>query len=115
MFDGYAAGQRPAVLRDLVEHPERVLVETMAHRLALLMEPYEVHLRLGREPADRQSTYWDLFRVHIDPEMLKGVRQATQSNRVFGADYFETQIEAKLASRIAKQKLGPGGQREFSL
>jgi len=35
--------------------------------------------------------------VYIDPEMLKGVRQATQSNRVFGADYFQTRIEAKLA------------------
>jgi hypothetical protein len=26
---------------------------------------------LGREPAERQATYRDLFRVHIDPEMLK--------------------------------------------
>ncbi|MDQ3583049.1 MAG: hypothetical protein M3495_16245 [Pseudomonadota bacterium] len=46
----------------------------------------------------------------IDPEMLKGVRQATESNRGFGADYFQTQIEAKLALRIAK-KSGTAAER----
>jgi hypothetical protein len=34
VFDGPAAGQRSVVLRDLVEHPERVLVEAVAYRLA---------------------------------------------------------------------------------
>ena len=55
----------------------------------------------------RQAVYRDLFRVHIDPELLKGLRQATQTNRVFGADYFQKQIEAALAVRIAKRKPGP--------
>ena len=99
------------MLRDLAEHPERLLVETVAYRLAPLIEPHEDYLRLGRKPAERQATYRDLFRVHINPEMLKGVRQATQSNRVFGADYFQTQIEAKLALRIAKQKRDRGGEK----
>ena len=111
VFDGQAPEQRPVMLRDLAEHPERLLVETIAYRLALLIEPHEDYLRLGREAAERQVTYRDLFRVHINPEMLKGVRQATQSNRVFGGDYFQTQIEAKLALRIAKQKRDRGGEK----
>jgi hypothetical protein len=39
--------------------------------------------------------------------LLKAVRQATQTNRVFGAEYFQQQIEAALALRIAKRKPGP--------
>jgi hypothetical protein len=96
VFDGHAAELRSVVLRSLLEHPERLLVETVAYRSTPLIEPHEDYLRLGREPAERQATYRDLFRVHIDPEMLKGVRQATQSNRGFCADYFQTQIEAKV-------------------
>ncbi|MGH8628143.1 MAG: transposase [Gammaproteobacteria bacterium] len=72
-----------------------------------LIEPHEDYLRLGTEPAERQAVYRDLFRVHIDPELLRAVRQATQTNRVFGADYFQQQIEAALALRIAKRKPGP--------
>jgi hypothetical protein len=54
--------------------------------------------------------YRDLFRVHIDPELLKGLQQATQTNCVFCADYFQKQIEAALAVRIAKRKPGPRGK-----
>jgi hypothetical protein len=42
-----------------------------------LIEPHEDYLRLAAEPAMRQAVYRDLFRVHIDPELLKGLRQAT--------------------------------------
>jgi hypothetical protein len=45
--------------------------------------------------------------MHIEPELLKAVRQATQTNRVFGAEYFQKQIEAALAVRIVKRKPGP--------
>jgi hypothetical protein len=99
------------VLRNLLEHAERLLVETVAYRSTPMIEADEDYLRLGREPAERQATYRDLFRVHIDPEMLKGVRQATQSNRGFCADYFQTQIEAKVALRIGKQKPRPRGEK----
>ena len=46
----------------------------------------------------------------IAPELLKGLRQATQTNRVFGADHFQKQIEAAPAVRIAKRKPGPQGE-----
>ncbi|MGH8626967.1 MAG: transposase [Gammaproteobacteria bacterium] len=36
-----------------------------------LIEPHEDYLRLMAEPALRQAVYRDLFRVHIDPELLK--------------------------------------------
>ena len=66
-----------------------------------MIEPHEGYLTLGRDPVERQATHRDWFRVHVDPE--KAIRHATQANRVFGADYFQTQIEATIALRIAKQ------------
>jgi hypothetical protein len=49
----------------------------------------------------------------IDPELLKGLRQATQTNRVFGADYFQKHIETAPAVRIAKRKPGPRGKESL--
>jgi putative transposase len=71
------------------------------------------YLRLAAEPVMRQAVYRDLFRVHIDPESLKDLRQATQTNRVFGADYSQKQIEAALAVRIAKRKPEPRGKESL--
>ena len=82
------------------------------HRNALgqsdkLIESHANYLRLGSDPAERQAAYRELFRAHIDPGMLKAIRQATQTNRVFGSELFQKQIEAALALHIQKHKPGP--------
>jgi putative transposase len=71
------------------------------------IESHVDYLRLGTEPAGRQAAYRELFRAHIAPEMLKAIRQAAQTNRVFGSELFQKQIEAALALHIQKCKLGP--------
>lgn len=55
-----------------------------------LIESHADHLRLGTDPAKRQAAYRELFRAHIDPEMLKAMRQATQTNRVWLGAVSET-------------------------
>jgi putative transposase len=70
------------------------------------IESHADYLRLGAEPAERQAAYRELFRAHIDPERLKTIRQAAQTNRVFGSELFQKQIEAALAF-IQKRKPGP--------
>lgn len=70
------------------------------------VESHVDYLRLGTEPAERQAAYRELFRAHIDPEMLKAIRQATQTTRVVGSELFQKQIEAALAF-IQKRKPGP--------
>ena len=72
-----------------------------------LIESHEDYLRLGAEPAERQAAYRELFRAHIDPEMLKAIRQAAQTNRVFGSELFQKQIKAALTLPIQKRKPGP--------
>jgi hypothetical protein len=70
------------------------------------------YLRLGTDLAERQAAYRELFRVHIDSETLKAIRQAAQTNRVFGSELFQKQIEAALALHIQKRK--PGSRRKES-
>jgi hypothetical protein len=41
--------------------------------------------------------------------MVKAIRQAMQTNRVFGSELFQKQIEAALAF-IQKRKSGPRGK-----
>jgi putative transposase len=40
-------------------------------QLDKLIESHVDYLRLGTDPAERQATYRELFRAHIDPEMLR--------------------------------------------
>ncbi len=61
-----------------------------------LIDPHEGYLRLRREPAERQALYRELFRMHIEPESLKAVRQATQMNRVFGAEISKSRLKLLL-------------------
>jgi putative transposase len=72
-----------------------------------LIESHADYLRLGSDPAERQAAYRELFRAHIDPGILKAIRQATQTNRVFGSELFQNPIEAALALPIQKRKPGP--------
>jgi hypothetical protein len=62
---------------------------------------------LGESPPSGKLFTGACFGCTFDPELLKAVRQATQTNRVLGAEYFQKQIEAALALRIAKRKPGP--------
>jgi hypothetical protein len=41
----------------------------------------------------------------IDPELLKGLRQATQTNRVFGADYFQKHAAGNFTQLASKSYL----------
>jgi len=71
------------------------------------VESHADYLRLGTDPAERQAAYRELSQAHIAPEMLKAFRQATHTNRVFGSELFQKQIEAALALQIQKRKPGP--------
>ena len=45
--------------------------------------------------------------------MLKAIRQATQTNRAFGSELFQKQIEADLALHIQKRKPGPRRRKQL--
>jgi putative transposase len=47
-----------------------------------------------------------LFQVHLEPEMLDEIRQATNGNYVLGDSRFSAEIEAMLQRRVTPGKAG---------
>ena len=64
---------------------------------------HEEYLRLGRNEADRQSAYRELFQAAISSKDLAEIRECTHKGWALGGERFKEQIEA-LAKRRAVSK-----------
>ena len=65
--------------------------------------PHEEYLRLGRNAADRQGAYRQLFRAAISGTDLKDIRECTHKGWALGGEKFRQQVEA-LGQRRASSK-----------
>ncbi|GMR16673.1 MAG: transposase [Gammaproteobacteria bacterium] len=61
-----------------------------------LIKPHEQYVALGRNEADRQLAYRELFRNKMDNALLHEIRETTQQCRVLGNERFRNEIEAAL-------------------
>ena len=50
--------------------------------------------------------YRDLFRAHLEPDLIDNIRQATNGNYVLGDTRFSTDIESRLQRRVTPGKAG---------
>ncbi len=55
---------------------------------------HEEYLRLGRNEADRQSAYRELFQAAISSKDLAEIRECTHKGWALGGERFKEQIEA---------------------
>ena len=78
------------------------------------IDPHEDYLRLGREPAERQALYRDCFGYTSSQRCFELSGKPPRRTGCLALSYFQQQIEAALALRIAKRKPGPR-KRECSL
>jgi putative transposase len=67
---------------------------------------HEEYLRLGRDAADRQSAYRELFRGAISGDDLAQIRNCTHKGWAMGGEPFREQIEALGLRRAASKGLG---------
>ena len=65
-----------------------------------LISPNEMFLRLGRTELSRQQAYRELFKSHIDPDLLNVIRSSTNGNFVLGSDEFKDEISSMLKRRV---------------
>ena len=78
-----------------------------------LLTPHEQYLGLGRSEARRREVYRELFKAHLDPDILAQIRLATNGNVVLGGQRFEEQIAKMLKRRVTRGKAGrPRGAGE---
>ncbi len=66
-----------------------------------LVSPHELYLRLGRDEAERQSSYRQLFRAHLAKADVDAIRDATNKGWALGDSRFSAKIETLTNRRAA--------------
>jgi putative transposase len=78
-----------------------------------LCTPHSCYLTLGRDAVSRQANYRDLFKSHVDGELLESIRASVNRGLVFGNSRFEAEIENLTGRRMTAGKVGrPLGWRK---
>jgi putative transposase len=81
-----------------------------------LCTPHDCYLALGRDAAQRQANYRELFQSHVDGELLESIRLAVNKGFVFGNSRFAEEIEYLTGRRMAASKVGrPVGWRKLQI
>lgn len=61
-----------------------------------LLTPHPLYTALGTTAADRHHAYRELFRHHLDHDLLDEIREALNHELVLGRSYFKDKIEAMI-------------------
>ncbi len=68
--------------------------------------PHEEYTSLGNTDLQRQSAYRELFRFHVDDELIKDIRMAVNKGLALGSDRFKDEIEKLHNRRVRPAKMG---------
>ncbi len=71
-----------------------------------LVKVHPLYQQLGHEDKARQEAYRELFRSHIDDEMLHEIRHALNHEVVLGRSYFKDKVEAMTQRQVRLGKPG---------
>jgi putative transposase len=81
-----------------------------------LCTPHSCYLALDRDATKRQANYRDLFKSHVDGELLENIRTSVNKGLVFGNSRFESEIENLTGRRMTTSKVGrPVGGRKADI
>ncbi|RKZ99974.1 MAG: transposase [Gammaproteobacteria bacterium] len=68
-----------------------------------LVRPHPLYDALGNDAQQRQYSYRELFRMHMDREQIHAIREALNQELVLGREDFKVKIE-----RMTKRQVRPG-------
>ena len=71
-----------------------------------LCTPHEEYLKLGESKDKRLLTYRDLFKVHLDGELLDQIRGSVNKGLALGNDHFKDEVETQYGQRVRPAKMG---------
>jgi putative transposase len=75
-------------------------------KVSSLCTPHDLYIRLGMDKLERSQIYRDLFKSHVDGELLEDIRQAAKTGMALGQDRFKQEIEVLTNRRQSSQKRG---------
>ena len=97
---------RAGMVNDPSEYPWSSYRSNALGDTNTLLTPHFLYSGLGQTGGERQTAYRDMFRDHIEAELMNDIRQATNGNFVLGNDKFIENIESKLNRRVRPGKSG---------
>jgi len=71
-----------------------------------LITPHEEFMNLDRTDVSRREAYRNLFKAHIEPELMNEIRQSTNGNFTLGSERFKKEVSAMLKRRVSPGKAG---------
>ncbi len=71
-----------------------------------LLKPHRLYQALGRDAADRQAAYRELFRHELESGLVDEIRRATNGNFALGNERFAAQVSLALDRRVVPGKSG---------
>ena len=71
-----------------------------------LRTPHSVYLEISSDKANRLEVYRDLFKAHVEGELLKGIRDSVNKGLALGDERFTRQIETLTGMRASPGKMG---------
>jgi putative transposase len=71
-----------------------------------LQTPHSEYLALGKTKVERLVNYRELFKTHVEKELLEEIRASVNKGLALGNDRFTTQIEALTKKRVTARKSG---------
>ncbi len=72
-----------------------------------LYQPHPVYTALGKTKVERCKVYCELFKGHLDADVVTQIRQSTNKGLVLGNERFKQDIEHLSGRRVALLKRGP--------
>jgi hypothetical protein len=71
-----------------------------------LIVPHNQYRALGRSEEARREAYRALFRIGLDPEVMRDIRAATNGKGALGSTRFQKEVAAMLGRQVARGKAG---------
>ncbi len=71
-----------------------------------LQTPHPLYLALGKSGQVRLGNYRELFKAHVNPELLKEIKISVNKGLALGDDRFTSEIEALTKQRVTVRKVG---------
>jgi len=82
-------------------------------KVSELCTPHAVYLALGKDANERQASYRELFKHHVDGKLLEDIRLVVNKGMALGSERFKTEIESLSGRRMTAKKMGrPVGWRK---
>ena len=72
--------------------------------------PHSLYLMLGDEEESRRQAYKELFKFHLDKEVISDIRKACKTGTPLGNDRFRNMVEQKLRCKVGQDRRGRPGK-----